>query len=310
VTTLEVLAPVFGIMGLGFAAARARVLDEAGVKGLVLFVFNFAIPVLLFRSIAGIRLPDDVRWGFLVAFYSGSLVSYLLGMASARTLFRRPLDHQAIFGMGAAFSNTVLLGIPVVLTAFGPEATLPLFLIIAFHSAVFAPLTVGLIQAGQGQGVSAAQQARRVVTEVVRNPIVLGLGAGLVANLTGLVLPSALDRGAELLGAAAVPCALFAMGSSLGIQPLVGDVPPALLLSTLKLVIHPLLVWVVAVPVLGLGGLWSAVAVTMAAMPSGVNVYLFAARYDAASGVAARTVLVTSALSVVTLAVVLALVGP
>ncbi len=309
-TTLEVLAPVFGIMGLGFVAARARVLDEAGVRGLVLFVFNFAIPVLLFRSIGGIRLPDDVRWGFLVAFYSGSLACYLLGMASARALFRRPLDHQAIFGMGAAFSNTVLLGIPVVLTAFGPEATLPLFLIIAFHSAVFAPLTVGLIQAGQGQGVSAGQQARRVVLEVVRNPIVLGLGAGLVANLTGLVLPPALDRGAELLGAAAVPCALFAMGSSLGIQPLVGDVPPALVLSTLKLVIHPLLVWVVAVPVLGLGGLWSAVAVTMAAMPSGVNVYLFAARYEAASGVAARTVLVTSALSVVTLAVVLALVGP
>jgi predicted permease len=297
-------------MALGFAAARTRVLDEAGVRGLVLFVFNFAIPVLLFRSIGGIRLPEDVRWGFLVAFYSGSFTAYLLGMAGGRILFRRPLDHQAIFGMGAAFSNTVLLGIPIVLTAFGPEATLPLFLIIAFHSAVFTPLTVGLIQAGRGQGVSLMKQARGVVLEVVRNPIVLGLGAGLAANLTGLVLPSALDRGAELLGAAAVPCALFAMGSSLGIQPLVGDVPPALFLTSIKLIVHPLVVWVVAVPVLGLGGLWAAVAVTMAAMPSGVNVYLFGARYEAAPGVAARTVLLSSLGSVVTIAVVLALLGP
>jgi predicted permease len=100
------------------------------------------------------------------------------------------------------------------------------------------------------------------------------------------------------------------MGGSLGTQPLIGDVPPALVLSGLKLFVHPLLVWVVAVPILGLSGLWAWVAVTMAAMPSGVNVYLFGARYEAAAGVAGRTVLLTSLGSVATISILLALIGP
>jgi len=306
---LSIVAPIFGIMALGFAAAKLKVLDAAAVKGLVLFVFNFAIPVLLFRSLAGIELPGDIEWGFLVAFYAGSLVTYGLGMALARGVFRRPLDQQAIFGMSAAFSNTVLVGIPVILTAFGPEATLPLFLIIAFHSATFMPLTVALIQAGRGAGVSWTEQLRNVFREMVRNPIVMGLFLGFLANLTGLTLPAPVDRFTELLGGAAVPCALFAMGASLAGYPLTGDVLPAIVLTSLKLMVHPLIVWIVAVPLLNLEGLWVSVAVMMGAMPAGVNVYLFAARYDAASGVAARTVLLSSVASMGTISVLLLLLG-
>ena len=86
-----------------------------------------------------------------------------------------------------------------------------------------------------------------------------------------------------------------------------GDVGPAVLLTALKLVLHPLIVWIVAVPVLGLSGLWVAVAVTMAAMPTGVNAYLFGARYDAAAGVAARTVFLSTLLSLGTISVLLML---
>ena len=109
---------------------------------------------------------------------------------------------------------------------------------------------------------------------------------------------------------AAVPCALFAMGGSLAGYPLIGDVSPALVLTSLKLLVHPLLVWVIGVPILGLEGMWVSVAVVMAAMPSAVNVYLFGARYESVPGVAARTVLLTSAFSMVTVAAILALVGP
>ncbi|HKJ02876.1 MAG TPA: AEC family transporter [Longimicrobiales bacterium] len=306
---LDVVAPVFGIAALGFAAARARILDASGVKGLVLFVFNFAIPVLLFRSLAALELPEDVAWGFLVAFYTGSVTTYGLGLLAARRLFHRPLDHAAIFGMSAAFSNTVLMGIPIVLTAFGPEATLPLFLIIAFHSATFMPLTVGIIQASRGTGVSLAEEAREVALAIVGNPIVVGLALGLVVNLTGVAIPGPLDRVAEMLGRAAVPSALFALGASVAGYPLRGENRPALVLTALKLVAHPLIVWTVAGPVLGIQGIWLHVAVVMAAMPSGVNVYLFGARYDAAPGVAARTVLLTSVLSVATISTLLVLFG-
>ncbi len=305
---LSTVAPVFGIMAIGFAAARFRVLDEASVRGLVLFVFNFAIPILLFGSLAAIELPENVSWGFLVAFYAGSGAAYALGMLTGRW-FGRDLAAQAIFGMSGAFSNLVLLGVPVILTAFGPEAALPMFLIIGFHSMTFMPITVGLIHAGRGDGVSWRTQLVEVGGAVTRNPIVIGLAAGFAANLSGLVLPTGIDRIVELMGGAAVPTALFAMGASLVGYPARGDRAPAIVLTVLKLLIHPFLVWVVAVPVLGLEGLWVSVAVMLAAMPTAVNTYLFGERYQAAPGVAARTVLISSIFAVLTVSALLVLLG-
>jgi predicted permease len=302
---LEVIAPVFGIMALGAFAARFRILNEEAVKGLVLFVFNIAIPILLLRSLARAVLPPDMEWGFLISYFGGSLVVFVIGMSLGRHVFQRTLADRAIFGMGACFSNTVLIGIPILFTAYGPEATVPTLLIIAFHGPILMSLTIGLIRTGQGGGVTLGGQTKTIGLELVRNPIVVGILLGLGMNLVGLEIPGPLDRMMEMVGNAAVPCALFALGASLALYPLFGDVPPALILSGLKLLVHPMLVWLLAVPVFGLEGIWAAVAVSMAAMPSGINVYLFGARYEAAPGVAARTVLLTNIFSLVTLSTVL-----
>lgn len=302
---LQVVAPVFGLMVLGFAAARLAWFDDGATRGLVRFVFNFAIPALLFRSLAVIELPEQIEWGFLLSFYAGSLAVYALGMAVARFVFGRPPAAQAIFGMSAGFSNTVLIGIPVLLTAYGPEASLPTFLLIALHSPLLMPLTVALIQLGNGRPGALATRLRSASGDLLRTPIITSVIAGLAVNLAGLSLPGPVDSAAELLGAAAVPCALFAMGASLAAFPLRGDLPPALLLTAFKLALHPIVVWLLAVPLMGLDGIWVPVAVTMAAMPSGVNAYLFAARYEAAEGVASRTVFLSTAASIVTISVVL-----
>ena len=304
---LNVIGPVFGVMALGAVAVRLKVLDDKGVRGLVLFVFNFAIPILLFRSLAQTELPPEVQWIFLFSYFGASILVFAVGMGLGISVFRRSFADSAIFGMGAGFSNTVLIGIPILFTAYGPEATVPTLLIIAFHGPLLMSLTAGLIQAGKGSQLRWANQVRSIGLEMIRNPIVLGILLGLAMNLAGLQLPGGLDRLAEMMGGAAVPCALFALGASLACYPLTGDVPPALLLTGLKLIAHPLLVWVIAVPILKLGGIWVPVAVTMAAMPSGINVYLFGERYQAAPGVAARTVLFTNVLSLVTLTTVLAI---
>lgn len=300
-----IVLPIFGIMALGALAVKIRVLNQGGVHGLVLFVFNFAIPILLFRSLALTELPEDIRWSFLLSFYGGSFAVFAAGMAAGRALFGRVLADQGIFGMGAGFSNTVLMGIPILFTAYGPDATLPTLLIIAFHGPLLMSLTVAIILTGRGGGVSLGRMARIIGLDLVRNPIIMGLLLGVAVNLSGIELPGPVDTMAEMVGASAVPCALFALGASLAGYPLTGDVPPALVLSFLKVVVHPALVWLLAVPVLGLEGIWVPVAVTMAAMPSGINVYLFGARYDVAPGVAARTVLVSTAASLVTLPVLL-----
>ncbi len=304
-TLLATVAPVFGIIILGFVIVKLRVLDESGVKGLVLFVVNVAVPVLLFRSLATIEIPDDVRWAFLFCFYGGVFTCYGLGVTVGRFLFKGPLDHQAIFGMGSGFSNMVLLGVPILITAYGPDAALPIFLIIAFHSSTLFPLTTILIRLGQGMDVSWKRQLRGVALELVRNPIIIGLLLGFIVNLAGVTLPGPVDRFAELLGGAAIPCALFAMGASLARYPLTGEVRQAIIPIVLKLVVHPLIVWTLAVPILGLDGPWVPVVVTLSGMPSGVMVYMFAARYDAAPEVAARTVFLSTLCSMGTISVLL-----
>ncbi len=304
---LNVLLPLFGLMAVGYGAVRVGLIEERGVKGLVLFAFNFSIPSLLLRSLAGMEFPDEMEWGFLIAFYGASFLTYAAGLAIGKFVYHRTLAEQAIFAMGGAFSNLVLMGIPITLTALGPEAALPMFLIIGVHSATFMPITVALVQAGGVNEDGGSLRLGVVFGDVLRNPIVLGILAGALLNVSGFGIWTPADRVLELLGSAAVPCALFAMGASLAGYPFGGDLAPALALTVLKLVVHPALVWLVAVPVLGLEGLWVSVAIVMAAMPSAVNVYLFGARYEAAPGVAARTVLLTSVGSAVTLSVVLAL---
>lgn len=307
---LPTLVPIFGLMVLGYGAARIRLIEEAGARGLVLFVFNFSIPALLLTSMAGLELPEDPEWGFLVAFYAGSFLVYGLGVVAGWVVFGRPLREQAIFGMGSAFSNLVLIGIPVVLTALGPDATLPMLAIIGLHSATFMPLTVLLIQADGAEDASPGGRMISLVVDVLKNPIILGIAVGLLVNLSGITLWVPVQSILDFLGAAAVPCALFAMGASLASISLTGDPGPSLVVSALKLIVHPAAVWAIAVPVLGARGLAVQVAVVMAAMPSAVNVYLFGERYRAAAGVAARTVLLTTVGSAVTLSVVLVLMDP
>jgi len=300
---ISTLAPVFGIVTVGFLVRRLGVLGERGTKRLVFFVFNAAIPVLLFQTMAGVDFPERIEWGFLFAFYGAAFLTYASGIAVAHFCFKRPVEELAIYGMGAGFSNTVMLGIPILLGAFGDEAALPVFLIIAFHSITLLPVSVALIQAGRGNGERSVQGAGRLLLDVLANPIVVGLACGLGANFFGFRLPGPVDTVALALATVAIPCALTALGASLAGYPLTGDLAPAFTIAGLKLIIHPFLAWIIAVPVLGLSAPWAPVAVVMAGMPSAAMVYLFGARYNAAPDVAARTVLIASLMSVVTISV-------
>ncbi len=295
------MAPVFGVAALGFLTFRFRVLDAAAVRGLVAFVFHVAVPLLLLRTLARTELPSDLPWRFLLSFYGGAVGVYFLGWAVGRWGFRRGSAEQAIFGMSAGFTNTVLLGIPILLTTYGPEATLPVFLIIAFHGPLLMPLTVFLVQLGGGGTLPFRRHMVLLGREILANPILLALLGGVGLHLTHLGLPEALDRTADLLGSTAVPVALFALGATLGGYSLRGDLAPALVLVSFKMVLHPLLVWALGRWVLDLGGIWLQVAVGMAAIPTGINAYLFGARYDAAQEVAARTIFLGTLLSLLTL---------
>ncbi len=297
-------------MAFGYGATFTRVFDAAASQALASFVFYFAIPVMLFRNMAAATLPDQIPWGYLLSYYLGAAAVFAAGMGTARAVFGGPYERQAITGFGCAFGNSVLLGIPLVLTAFGDPGGLPLFLLLATHSLVmFTAITV-VIEVGRGSAAGLRELPVAILRGLVTNPILWGLVLGIAFNLAGLHLPTTIERWAALIGGAAVPCALFSVGASLRAYRLKGALAPAALMVTLKLIVHPLLVfgltrWVFEVP-----PLWAKVAILIASLPVGVNVYLFAVRYDAGQAESASAILLSSLLAVVTVSLVLAWLGP
>lgn len=306
---LDIIVPVFGIVALGWGSARVGWFPDWATRGLSHFVFNFAIPAMLFRTLASQELPDPIEWGHLLSYYGGAYASWLLGLLGGLYIFHRDFATAAVGGMGGAFSNTVLLGIPLVLTTYGDAATLPLFLVIAFHSTLLVTTATILCEAGRGKGRGMRELPVNVARGLVTNPIVMGLLAGIIWNLAGWPLPKALDQLTETLGRAALPCAVFSMGASLAAYRIAGALVEAGFGVLLKLFVHPALVFVLATYVFRLDPLWRDVAVILAALPVGVNVYLFGQRYEAGAGTAATAMLLSTPLSVLSLAALLAWLG-
>ncbi|MEE8573645.1 MAG: AEC family transporter [Gemmatimonadota bacterium] len=304
-TLLDVILPVFGLVLLGFAAVRLKWLDSDAVRGLSLFVFNFALPVMLFRTLALTRLPEEFEWAFLLSYYLAALFVFGLGMVVAGRGFGRPLAGQGLAGLTASYSNTVLLGIPIVLTAFGEAAALPLFLVIATHNLVLFPPATALIEAGLGSKKSLRGLVVSTLLGMAKNPIVDGLALGLAFNLLGLGIPDPLDSVATALGSAALPTATFALGATLARYHIAGALAEAGTLIGCKMLVQPAIVWLLATLVFDVAPLWTSVAVVMAALPTGINAYLFAERYDHGVATAATAVLLSTGLSIGTISILL-----
>jgi malonate transporter and related proteins len=229
------------------------------------------------------------------------LTAYLIPIAtlwllttflSAR-LLRRPAEDAAGLSMAATFGNTVMLGIPISLMAFGEGAATPLAILISVEAIllwVVATLHIEFVRRGSAMSFAALGGVFR---DLATNTIVLSLVLGMAGRAVGLTLPGPIDRVVGLLGQAGVPVALFALGMALANFRIAGEKLTLVLLSTLKLAVLPALTCLIAVVVLKLPPLWTAVLTLHAAMPVGANPFIFATRY----GSNAETISASIALS-------------
>ncbi len=306
---LEIILPVFGLVLFGYAAVRAGVFKPAHVAGLASFCFTFAVPVLLLSNLASADLPPSIEWPLLLSYYLGGLCCWALAMAAGRWLFGLPLAGQAMMGFVGAFSNTALLGIPLILASIGPAGAVPMFMILAIHAAVYFTLFSVISGLGSGQGETLRVQLLALGRDLVTNPILLGLAAGMVINLAQIPVPGILQTMIDKLAAAALPASAFAMGASLARYRIAGNLLQSGLLIGLKLLVHPLLVFLLGRLVFDLSDVWLATAVLMAAMPTGINGYVLAEKNQSCVPATATAILAGTALSVGTLSLVLMALG-
>lgn len=303
------ILPVFGILVIGYVAARFGFMEESAVDGLAKFVFNFAVPVLLFRKLALAGLPDSIPWELPIAYYGGVFAIFLLTAILGVGLFRRGRAEAISYGAASCYGNAILIGIPIVLATYGDRASLPLFIIVGIHTLVLVPvISLGYALAG-GKGRGLAGAFGDIVGDLVRNPILIGMVAGLLYGRYGPALPHVAGETMRLLGEASMPAALFAVGGTLARYSIAGQVAHALGLSLVKLVLLPLVVWMLAERLLGLPPLWTQVAVVLAALPSGVTAFLFADRYGAAKNTVTTTIILSTFLGMLTVPATIWLVG-
>ena len=297
---LEIVAPVFLIIALGFGAARWRMLDDAGFRGLNAFAFGLAAPALLF---AGGTMGAGGGGRAALAFFLGAGVVYLVTLLLARG--RMPLGDAGMLALDASYGNTVMMGIPLITAAFGPPALPVLLAILALHSMLLLGAATVVAEVALHATAPWRRVVRATLAGVARNPIVMAVAAALLWHLAGLPPPPGpVLRTLDLLGGAVAPVSLFCLGGSLSGFRARGLWRQTALAAALKLLALPVLVWLAA-QAMALSPLETAVAVTAAAMPTGANAFLMAARYRISAERSGATVLVSTLLSVLTLSVLL-----
>ena len=306
----EIVLPLFALIACGYLFARLELIGEAGLRGLTRFVLYLAIPALLFRTMAGGALRGALNLDVLFAYYLATLTIFALGLGVGRFAFRRAAREQPVFALSACFGNVVLMGTPVIYTAFGEAGMVPYLLITTFHSVILLTLATLLLEGAGGAGHGFGVAAGKALGALLRNPVVLAILAGIAFGATGWSLPRPVDRFAELLAGAAAPAALVALGGSLAAFRVSGEIGQSLPLVALKTLLQPLLAWVLATQVFALEPLAVAVVTIVAAMPTGATVFVMAREYDSAVPTASTSVLLATGLSVLTLAALLILYAP
>ena len=299
-TTLSILTPLFGLLAIGFAAAWFGLLGREAVAGLVKVVSCIEIPALLFRALA--RGQGSALEGLDIAlvYFVACAVLLALAYGVARLALRLDAAQSGVFGMGAVYSNSSLIGVPIAQALLGEPGIALLTKIIALHSLVLIPVSTCLVAFGAAK----REPLWPTIRGIVGSPMVLALMAGFAWQQAGLGLPLVLDRITGTLSDAASPTALIALGATIARVPLPRAFGAPMLAAGFKLVAHPLLVWLLA-RLFGLSSDATLIATVTAALPPGINVYIMANHFGRYAEEAARAFALATALSFVTITLVI-----
>lgn len=296
---INVILPVFLVIGAGYTATRTGYFKDIYVDGLMKFTQGFAIPCLLFLAIAHLDLSASFNPRLLISFYGAAALCFAAGLIGARLIFGRDWEDCVAIGFCCLFSNSVLLGLPITERAYGPDNLVGNYAIIAFHSPVCYGIGITVMEVVRNRGHGSARMVRSVLSAMFQNALILGIALGFVVNLSGLIIPAVVDEALALVARAALPAALFALGGVLVKYRPEGDLRTIAFVCGIALVLHPSLMWLFGTSLTVPQDLFRSGLLTSAMAP-GVNAYVFANMYGRAKRVAASSVLIGTAVSILT----------
>ena len=302
---VETILVVFTLIALGYLAAVFRLLKPATGDGLADFVFTIAVPLLLFRILATAEFDHGAPWALWAAYFTSVLVTWTTAHFIIRAGFGRDARSGVVAGVTSGFSNLVLLGLPFMTGVYGEEGLAILSQIVSVHMPIMMGASVLLFEWALKRD-DAVTESKTVfalflgfLRQLFSNPLIIGIVCGTIVRFSGLQIPVVADRVISNLGGIAGPLALFAMGISLRGYGIRGQVPQAVSLVTLKLMLMPAVALGMAL-LLGLPELPAKVVVAAASLPAGVNSWLIAERMGTGQRLASTSMTLGTAIAAAT----------
>lgn len=267
---LEIFAitvPIFILIGLGFAAVQLSFFSKTDMRVLGSFVIYFALPAMLFKALSQRAFGEIMNLGYLAAYAIGSLIALGGVMLAARRLRRRELQGMAVFGMGAALSNSAFIGLPVALQVLGPVASVGMALTMLVENILMLPLALALADGAGNHGGSRWSTLKMTFARLAKNPMLIAILTGFGFSLGGLSLPPPVFKAIDMLSLASAAIALFVIGGNLAGSAVQGMVRDVALIAAGKLILHPAAVLAAVLLMPGVAPELQAAAVLFACVP-------------------------------------------
>lgn len=296
----NLLFPFFGVIALGVLFARLAKVPEAGLAWMQLFLIYLALPCLFFRLISDKPIGELANWRFIAGTTLSTAIAFALSFLAGRLNGLRP-PETVLGAVAGSYSNIGYMGPPMILGLLGSAASAPVALIFVFDTVFLFSVTPALMAVAGIERRSAIATGIDVLRKVFTHPFVVATIVAVLSSLLGVRPPAAIDTMIGWLSGASAPCALFLLGVTVALRP-VGKLPPEVSwLVLIKLVLHPLIVWLVLATIGGFDPVWVEAAIVMAALPPALNIFVLARQYDTGIERASACVLVGTVVSIATL---------
>lgn len=298
---LAIVLPVFGLIAVGLLAVKLHLITAETADGVGQFSFVLAMPAYLFRTLATSTLPATIPWGYWASYFGAIGLSWALTQFLGRRFLAMARSEAVLAGLAAAMGNTVMIGIPLLVKAYGEQVGVPIALILGLNLPL--SMIVATLMVEQAASGPQGQMGRRLMRGLATHPLFLAIIAGVLFSISGIKLGGPPDQLLLALGVTGVPCALISLGGSLARYGIAGRIDRGLFISAMKLVAAPALVYVLGAHVFHLPPVYLATAVVFASAPVGVNVYLFALRHQTGIAMISQAIALSSLLAVVSTSV-------
>jgi hypothetical protein len=301
IDVINLALPYFGLIFIGFACGKLKQIPDTALAWMNFFIVYVALPALFYRILAQTPLEQLAQVDFIFATTLATFWAFAVSFGIGMVIRRGNIGESTIAGLAGGYGNIGYMGPGLALATLGPQAAVPVALIFCFDTLLLFSVVPFLMALANPQQKTIGATAVEVVKRIVTHPLVIATAVGVASAAVHFQPPVALERLLQFLQNAAAPCALFTLGVTVALRPLrkmPWEVP---LLVTVKLVVHPLLVFLLLSLFGPLEQSWVYTAVLMAALPPALNVFVFARQYDTWVEQASGAVLFGTLISVVTL---------